>query len=377
MLCALTCAPLQAQELQPLPTYGPVAPEVLAKHFKDVNATFEHNSALNFTVHIPQNFRIVPKDRLRALEDVPRFYGELFEAHGPAIELGLRPYFKVLSIRPERTITPEKWFQIQVREKGYVPVGMSVISHHEVDVLYERLDDRGYAEIVRARIFHHQNRLVMVEYVLPARLRDAMMNSQTVSIASFNFTDDIEIDAQEQTGLFRIEGMQMRYPRSWRFQTQETEAINRHEFSLEAIDADQFVFATVNGALIASKSLRDRLDRTLYPVNLMQDLVQARQSVEQMGFDLGDALEAHAYQQKFKTDFSVVEVYPMRRRTNSVFVVEDQTPVSHELWLAVIRTPRAVGKNYIFTMITPARQANYAQWAYAVDGFRSIVESIE
>jgi hypothetical protein len=245
-----------------------------------------------------------------------------------------------------------------------------------IDVLYVRLDENGYTEIVRAKIFRHQNRLIIAEYILPAKMFDQQKVVQAFSINSFNFTNEYEIDAQEKIVPLRLNGLYLEYPRSWRLRILETDAINRHEFSLDGIDANQFVFAALNGALISNKSLRDRLDKTVYPVNLKEELEIIKQKTEEKGFVIEDPLEAHRFKNNFTTQFAAVEVYPLRRELNSVFVVEEQNPVSHELWLAVIRTPKIIGKNYVFSMITPSREQNYSQWAYAVDAFRFIVESV-
>lgn len=343
---------------------------------KQANVTFDHNSALNFSLDIPQNFRIVPKDRLRALDMGERFFGEVFEAYGPAIELGLRPYIKVISVGVLRIVSPEKWFQIEVLNKGNALRDLNVISNNEIRVSYVRLGTAGYEEIVSARIFHHQNRLVIVEYSVPAKMFDTQEAIQKFSVDSFRFQNDYQIMAKEEVRSFVVEGLNIEYPQSWRFKLNKTDAINRQEFEIEAIDRDQFIFANVNGVLIANRSLRDRLDRTFYLVNLKEELITERQRIKGLGFIIEDPMEAHRYDNKFETNFSVVEVYPMRRALNSAFVVEQQNEISHELWLVAIRTPKDIGKNYIFTMVTPSREQNYTQWAYAVDGLKYIVESL-
>jgi len=109
---------------------------------------------------------------------------------------------------------------------------------------------------------------------------------------------------------------------------------------------------------------------------LKEELEIIKQNTEDKGFVIEDPLEAHRFKNNFITQFAAVEVYPLRREMNSVFVVEEQNPISHELWLAVIRTPKDIGKNYIFSMIAPSREKNYSQWAYATDAFRFIVESV-
>ncbi len=353
----------------------PIKPAIESM-MKEANVTFDHNSVLNFTVQIPQNYRVVPKDRLRALDMGERFYGEIFEAYGPAVELGVRPYFMVKSIGTERIISPEKWLNIQMLNKGHTLKDLDVVSENEVKANYIRLDDAGYAEIVGTRVFHHQNRLVVAESVTPTRLWNELKDIQQASLQSFTFQGPYEMNATEKVATFKIEGLNIEYPQSWRFKLNETDAINRQEFVIEAIDRDQFIFANVSGALIANKSLRDRLDRTYYLVNLKDELMMERQRIEDLGFKIEDPIEAHLYDNKFETNFSIVEVYPMRRALQSAYVIEEQNAISHELWLVAIRTPKDIGKNYIFTMIAPSRDQNYNQWAYAVDGLEYIVESL-
>jgi hypothetical protein len=86
-------------------------------------------------------------------------------------------------------------------------------------------------------------------------------------------------------------------------------------------------------------------------------------------------MERREYDVAVPYALQLTEVYPLRRKLSD-YQTHRQAPISHEFWITVIKGSEETGKNYIISMLIPARKDNIDQWSYAVKAYELILESI-
>lgn len=368
---------MSQDKLEKLPDVHSLDINTFVSNAQKIEPKYERDSSLNFTIEIPNNFTIVADDKLKNEIKNDSLYGEIFNAYGPAIE-DIRPYVSVKSIELNRLISAKNWFVSMVLKMGYTLRGIEDdVSRNSFEAFYIRLDNQGRTEIVRGRGFRNENRLVMVEYVIPTLLWQSDRDVQIFSMKSFEFTNKYQIVPPEKmTKYSYLDSLYTEFPRSWKFETNIGEAINRIDFDLKATDINKFIFATADATVVSSKSLKDHLDKRVYPVGL-PSIIKVRQNhIFEKGYEAGDVLERPEIKVDFDTIMNVTEVYPLRKKKNDDYVAYNDSPVVREFWMTVIRTPKENGKNYVFSMMMPPRGTDMEKWALSVATYKHMIESL-
>ena len=332
---------------------------------------------LKFQIQVPNGYIVKPDNVLKNIEIDNHIFGEIFIAYGPPIE-DMRPYIKIQSIELDRLISAKNWMVTKALEWGYTIRGIEVGENDDsFEAFYIRLDSFGRTEIIRARGFLHENRLILVEHILPISLWQDSKDKQIYTIKSFEFLNEYPIQSPEPISSFSyLDNFYFEYPESWHFQLKNMDNVNRLDVALKTTNINNFILAETNLTVISNRSLKDRIDQTVYPTNLA-DIVKKRISdVEELGYAPDPVLEEYKYELSFKEDFQATEVYPLRKKTSSVYITEDVNAISKEFWITVIKKSKEEGKNYIITMIAPSRKNNLNQWAIAVKAYEEMIESI-
>ena len=370
--------PVVAQDkLEKLPEVHALDINTFVSNAQKIEKTYEDNASLNFSIEIPKNFIVVDDDKLKNKIENDRLYGEIFNAYGPAIQ-DVRPYVSVRSIELDRLISAKNWFVSMVLKMGHTlrSIENDVLGNN-FEAFYIRLDNQGRTEIVRGRGFRHENRLVMVEYIIPTLLWQSDRDIQIFAIKSFEFLNKYEVIAPEKiTKYSYLDSLYTEFPQSWRFEANIGETINRVDFNLKATDINKFIFATADATIVNSKSLKDRLDKRVYPVGL-PDIIKARQDqISEKGYEAGDVLERPEIKVGFDTTLNVTEVYPLKKKKSDNYVAYNENPTVREFWMTVIRTPNDNGKNYVFSMIMPPRATDIEKWALSVATYKHMIETL-
>ena len=278
----------------------------------------------------------------------------------------------------DRLISAKNWFVSMVLKMGHTLRGIEADElGHNFEAFYIRLDNQGRTEIVRGRGFRHENRLVIVEYVIPTLLWQSDRDVQIFAIKSFEFLNKYEVIAPEKIIKYSyLDSLYTEFPQSWRFEANIGETINRVDFNLKATDINKFIFATADATIVSSKSLKDRLDKRVYPVGL-PDIIKARQDqISEKGYEAGDVLERPEIKVGFDTTLNVTEIYPLKKKKSDNYVAYNENPTVREFWMTVIRTPNDNGKNYVFSMIMPPRATDIEKWALSVATYKHMIETL-
>ena len=363
--------------LNPLPDVEKLDANTFVENAKQINRQFPSDALLDFQIQIPKNFMPQSEESLKNINKDNHLYGDVFLAFGPPIE-DMRPYVQIQSIELNRLISAKNWMVVRALQWGYTLRAIKPSDDGDsFECFYVRLDNYGRTEIVRARGFRHEGRLVLAEFIIPISLWDQMRDIQIFSVKSFEFENDYSVTSPEPMSDFNyLDSFYFTYPESWILQRRESGSVNRIDVSLRTADENEFVFATADITLVSSKSLKDRVDQMVYPLNLPSLIKERMKDIDEAGYDIDPILEQHQYSLNFEESFQTTEVYPLRQKTSSVYIEENQNAVSREFWITVIRKPKSDGKNYIISMVAPSRKVNMMQWAIATQAYKDMIKSI-
>lgn len=366
-----------AQVLEPLPEVKSMDINTFVSQAQLIEKKFSDDFGLSFKMEIPSNFIIRDDNVLKNKLSDNLLIGEIFNAYGPAIQ-DVRPYITIQSIKPDRLISAKNWFVVNVLKFGYTLRGIeSDKKGDRYDAFYVRLDMNGNTEIVRELGFLNGNRIVTVAYVLPILLWETDRDKQIFSIKSFEFLNEVVVQPSEAMSNYSyLDGFSMQYPKSWILQKPNTDSVNALSLSLATADINQFLIANIDVTLVSSKSLRDRIDQSIYETDLPSLIRQTQQKIDDSGYMRGDVIERHEYSLNMPVSMQLTEVYPLSKKQQDVFVSDSKNEVTRELWLTVIQAPEYNGRNYLISMVTPSRSINLYDWAISVKAYETIIESI-
>lgn len=378
LFLVLFAFPAMAEEkLNKLPDVEKLDISTFVSNAQKIEKTYNEDTSLNFSIEIPKNFIVVADEKLKNEIKNDRLYGQIFNAYGPAIE-DVRPYVSIKSVQLSRMMSAKNWFVSMVLKNGYTLRGMESDDRGDIfEAFYIRLDNVGRTEIVRGRGFLNENRLVLVEYVIPALLWQSDRDVQIFAVKSFEFTKKYSILSPEKMIEYAyLDSFYTEFPSSWVFDVDIGDAVNRLDVSLKAADRDRFIFSKADITVVSSRSLRDRLDKRIYLVGL-PEIIKGRQlQIGELGYEADDVLERPELDVGVETSMNVTEVYPLRKKTSDDYVAYNKNPVVREFWMTVIRTPKDNGKNYVFSMIMPPREIDMEKWALSVATYKHMVESL-
>jgi len=331
---------------------------------------------LNFNVQIPKDFRERDFSKMKISEKDEFLYGNIYRSDGVVVQ-DVRPYFQVKSIELQRYISAKNWLIHNMLTDGGTLRGIdSDEKGDKFEALYVRLDRLGNTEVVRARGQLHGRRLVLAEYVVPLLLWDAQRDIQTYVIKSFEFvTKNPGGTIEPMRSYSFFDSFSMSYPASWRLTKENADLENQVDLSFLSAGETKFIFAYIDLSLISDQSLLDPADRSRYPVDMPGIVAKRKQKVDDMGFLIDPVMERKQYNLGFKTELQITEVYPLHRKISD-YVTHRKAPITHEFWITAIKGSPEIGKNYVISMVAPARNESMYEWALSAKTYELMIESL-
>ena len=342
-----------------------------------VEQKYPEYAHFSFQMQIPNELRVIPQNELINKYEEDKITGTIFHAVGP-INNAVRPYVKIDIHNLIRLISVKNWFINEIMRLGYTLKAIDGdVDRNDLDAFYVRLDDNGNTEVVRGRAFLNGDQVVLMEYVIPISLWNTDRDKQIMSAKSFRFIHEYDVFPPEPVQPYSyLDSFHTEYPQSWILQSSGSNQVNQIGLNFKTTDDVGFLLAEIDVDVLSSQSLRDRLDKTVYPVDLVGTLKDRRQTIINRGYDLDEHMSQKPIQLNFETVLNVTEVYPLRRKQSDTYITDREIPISKEYWVTLIRRPDDVGKHYMITMIAPYRENDMMQWAIAVEAYRHMIKSI-
>jgi hypothetical protein len=366
----------QSNRLSSLPDVQSLNLQTYASQSTRVEKIYKDDDFITFTVDLPNSFKEQDMSTLKQYKDGERLYGEVYRANGIILQ-DVYPYFSLKTYPLKRVISAKNWFIGNILKQGHTLRAIkSDKKGDNFEALYVRFDELGNTEIVRTKGYLKGPRVIMAEYVLPTLLWNERRDYQTYAIKSFSLKGRSDNQRAEPVNTYKfLETFTFQYPISWRMVTEKKDLENRIDVSLLTADDLRVVFANLDITLTSDQSLKDDLDRSRYETELPQIVTNRKQAVLDQGYLIDDVMERREYDVAVPYALQLTEVYPLRRKLSD-YQTHRQAPISHEFWITVIKGSEETGKNYIISMLIPARKDNIDQWSYAVKAYELILESI-
>ena len=377
ILLLLTAFPAMALDLKPLPDVEKMEITTFVEQSREIVQTYDEYPSLNFKVQLPKDFSVAGQETLISSQKNGATFGEVYKAVGPAAK-ETRTYFEIINHELSRAIAPGDWMRVQALKNNYTLRGLeSDDEKGTFESFYVRLTPLGETEIVRARGFIFGQEMRVVEYVVPMPLWEENRDVQIFAIKSFEWVEKKETVIPEKLSEFSfLSSFAFSYPQSWTLTRNQAQSMARIDLSLKTANEHNQVFAAMDVALISTRSLSDRSNLTLYDVDLPTEIMARKQVILDRGYQVDPVLERHKFKPAFETDLAITEVYPLRRRQDENYLTDRKDPVTHELWITVIKEAGRREKNYVVSMIAPSREQDLYHWAVAAKAYEIMIESI-
>jgi len=229
---------------------------------------------------------------------------------------------------------------------------------------------------VRGRMRVNGNSMLIGEYAIPVPAWDIMRDQQTFPMNSFKFLTDGQGQLIEQRIDYSFaSAIRFHYPQSWVVQKQENAQANRLLVQLANPATAGTQMGLMNVTVLSTASLSNPLDQTSYAVDVPAEVAALRGRYAAMGYTLEPAREQTKLALTLKTDLAMREVYDMRPRL-SEYETFRKADVTHELWVAFMRTTETPQKTILVELMTPSRDKDFYLWAVNTRAFDILLQSL-
>lgn len=312
------------------------------------------NKYLAYKVRLPKGWVKKETNISNTMDLSKKLLGEIGGYYGPAHHGG-RSTFEIQASELDYEITAQNWFMNYIFSRGYTLQGLQKISDKRIEVLYVVLE-KDQSSVVRAVVEVNGSRIVMAMYSVPEAQWNTERAFQSTVLKSFQFISPEPIRVEEKRTYAFLDLLRFDYPKSWRL-------LAPNIFSIEAMDA-KIVNAQEDSVLNGEVDIH--VVSTEVDTTLSEEIKTVQKSLETKGLMIGTLIEQpqdikvqdHIY-------FSRIEVYQANDK--------DKELVDYEYWIGVLMEDRYF---YIVTMLTPARNTDFAVWARNAEAFKTVVESL-
>lgn len=316
---------------------------------------------LAFRVYMPKGWRRIggesegaPGSSLSGVQLSRRIMGNVVRYVSPA-GFDTPSRFEVQALELDHEITVRNWFLNHVMLSGYSLEGLQQVSDNRVESLYVQVE-KSIPYVVRTVAIINGPRMVLASYYVPeSRWRDKRAIQDRV-ISSFAFLSPERTRLETSRTYAFLDLLRFDYPASWRL---VAPAIT----SIEGMEA-KLVNALDQNKLIGEISVR--IVSTELETSLPLEVQYLREEIRSMGLEVGDLMDStKEYQFHPHVNFARVETYFAKARNQRI--------QDHEYWLTVMAEDRYY---YIISMLTPARESEFYNWARNTEAYQMVIESI-
>lgn len=343
---------LDAAAIKPLPDITMPQADFEAATIPQKETPFE-DKFLSYSVRLPKDWSKVRLDTTPGVDMNKKLLGQVARYYGPSL-LDDRSSFIIQASSLDYDITVKDWLLNYVLSNGYVLQGMNTISPTRIESIFIKLE-KDVSYIVRAVTEINGSRIVLAMYSIPESQWEKEKGMQASVIKSFHFLTPEKASAEDRKSYAFLDLLRFEYPASWRLQAPSI-------FSADIMDAK--LINSVDGA-----SLNGEIDihvvSTELDTTLAAEVQQLQKAIEDRNFVIGDMVEEiEGITSPGHVTFSRVEVYKATDKNGLL--------LDHEYWIAVMMEDRYF---YIVTMLTPARKADFFNWARNNQAFKTVLES--
>lgn len=318
---------------------------------------------LDLRMRVPKTWVARDASLLKNLQADSRVYGEIAWYDAPGEGKTARPFFTVRSVAMDHDITAKAWLIQYMFDHAYSLRALREHSFSNVEAIYVTYDQL-VTYTTWARTIIMGPRVVIVEFHLPNStwLRDKDLQLLTMRSLQFKGKDPTRIENLKAFAFLDIATFQ--YPESW-------------ELYRKIIRSpDYFRVALFNAAENQTPSVQINVQaaRLAGAVEVRVMAEEEAKFLDSYNFQLRDRLPAPVFvppgslSKNIKTAVYNVGPKPRTREGQTV-----KPKITQEYWLTSFERN---GVSYVASMLTPARQSVYQDWARGTRTYQIVIETL-
>lgn len=349
-------ASFNMKNIPPLSAIEPIPePEFLAQtelHKGDPN----NDPLIQYEVRLPKGWVLEKSSGAGGAKDIDMLNKNVLQRVARYVspaQKHRRAMLSVESLELTYEIGARNWFLNHIRETGYTLEGMNDANGNngEVTAVYAVVEgDITY--VVRARIFINGPRVVLVRYSVPLDLFSELRPMQAQSLDSFKLVGKKADKIEERFTHGFLHEAFFDYPVSWVLSAPKVVNVERMR---------AMVYTPGAGGKLAGQ-INLYLTSRYIDTTLPKEVATYRRNFTLPDYAIGAKIETVAIKPHANMERAQTEVYQL--------VPDKNFMLGYELWVSVMQSE---GFYYILTMVTPAREAEFYQWARNVKAYEIVV----
>lgn len=274
----------------------------------------------------------------------------------------LRSYLQIEAQRLTYEISAKNWLVNFVLGNGFSLTAMTDASEREVEALYVQvIKDQTY--VVRARVLLNGPALVMVRYYLPQENFEAERAQQEQVVSSFKLLQPTNERVEKQATYGFLDQSYFSYPESWTLKERSILSVERMSALLYQA-REEGEGRTYR--LVLDGHIRIQLVSRLLKTTLEQEIETFRKNLNIPDYDVGGLIEHVTYKYDPTIKSGKAQIYELAPKDKSYMQ-------PYEFLVTIME-----GEDYYYitSMITRARQEDFARWAQNMEAAKIINESV-
>jgi hypothetical protein len=315
-----------------------------------------NDEALLYEVRLPKGWMIEKSTGAPGAEDLDSLNKNVLQRVARYVspaQKHRRAMLSVESLELTYEVGAKNWFLNYLKSVGVTPEAIypSENGDRQVEAFYIDLEgDISYG--VHARAMINGPRVILIRYFVPIELFVQERAMQAQSIDSFTLTGK-KVDQIEErfTHGFLHEAF-FDYPASWVLSAPKVINVERMR---------AMVYTPGAGGKLAGQ-INIYLTSRFIETTLQEEVAQYRKKFALPDYTIGEKIETVAIKPHKDIEFARTEAYTLAPQKNFM--------LAYELWVTVMQSE---GFYYILTMVTPAREVEFYQWARNVKAYEIVV----
>lgn len=355
--------PTQQTALKPFPK----AEKLTKEHFEAQTVLKriefpEQDDFFKAEIRLPRNWTPRTQEQVKSLQTTNRMYGNLVWYDAPG-EGTARPYFAIRSIALDHEITAKSWLVGYMFENAYNLRSLREYSFTDVEATYVTYDKLvTYVTWARATVLGP--RVILAEYHVPSDIWMRDKDWQVRSMESYKLDGKDETRIEQLRAFAFLDVATFQYPQSWVLFRNIIRSPDYFRVALfNTSDTNPNTQITVQATRIGGGT----------DTVMMKD--EEQKFLDKQGYYLRKSLPAPNFVPPKPTIQNLRNlVYTVSAKPRNYQSAEDERlRQSREYW---ITTFDSGATSYVVSMVVPARDSIYQDWARGTRAYQMVVETL-
>lgn len=365
--------PAQSQQLKPMPKAQKLTLAQFAAASTQVRRNLTEDPSVDLSFSLPSNYIERPFDQLKNQRIGKYLYGELVRFDGAPVA-DIRPFFRVTGQMVPREISPRLWLMTRLLAQNNIIRSFNQIDPTTIEAVYVSFEN-NISMAYRLKAWLQGQRMLVAEFAVPIEAYEKLIDAQFYTLNSVKLMRPINEPIEDRTTENFWGMLTASFPKSWLVTRKDRPSPNQIEVEINNPDENSGIQGQIGINIISAKNIEDRNDTILYPLSLPEQLEKIKTTLQTKKMGMDKRISRSTPKLSFKTNLAVTEVYEVRARYSN-YETARKEPVTHELWITVIRPTVKPERAIFITLLTPARGTELYKWAMNTKAYEIMLSSL-